>query len=232
MESALVAGTSRRMLTPLVASACAVLATACGPAGGPHAALREQVLSASVDSGASAVDAPRGNRGYTATFGAFILCSRRPSVVPEIEGVTPQAGSPAPISFHAVLRLVTGRYVSRHPEDTTSDFAPLGFTLGSPPDFSESYAGLSPPGRYRSVEGYRVSTSCRDAEQAVGKVGPGTGPRYAIAELMVVLTSGPSGGVVRSFTIDYRVGSRQYHLPVHWEVANCGPAVKGLSCRN
>jgi hypothetical protein len=218
------------MLTPLVASAWAVLAAACGPAGVPHTALREQVLSASVDSGASAVDAPRGNMGYKATFGAFILCSRRPGVVPEIEGVTPQPGSPAPISFHAVLRLVTGRYVSRHPDDTTSEFAPIGFTLGSPPDFSESYAGLPAPGWYRPVEGYRVSTGCRDAKQAVGNVGPETGPRYSIAELMVVLTSGPSGGVVRSFTIDYRVGSRQYHLPVHWEVANCGSAVKGLFC--
>lgn len=192
---------------------------------------RDQVLSAMVDSGSSAVRAPAGGpRAYVASFGAFMLCSRKAGLHPVILGVTPHDGFPRPRSVRATVRVVDRRFIRAHPRLPLTHLIPTAFSLGSPPAFDESYAGSPGPGAYSRVEGFKVTTACPDANRADQSLSEGLPPSHPLAELMVTVAAGPSGAVVDWFSIEYQVGGKIYRLPVHWKLADCGTAVKHMYC--
>ena len=186
-----------------------------------------QVLSAETGRGASAVDAPRGWHGdYWATFGAFLLCTRTAGEVPVLQRVDFLDGDAKPVAARAVLRVVSPQYVRAHPHLPVDDLALMGFDLGSPPRFSESYAGPSAPGDYsHPIRGFRVATTCPQAWAIGSRPGEGRIPRWTQVELMVAVKSRPSGSVVKGIDIRYSVAGHSMSLPVRWELVNCGPAV-------
>jgi hypothetical protein len=187
---------------------------------------RRQILSASVGIGESDVFAPRHGRGYWATFGAYTLCSTQAGVVPEITGVRLAFGHPAPATARAVLRLVSPRVVRAHPRDPSQHLAPMSWTLGSPPRFSETYAGVRPWGDYsHSLAGFRVTNSCKQALALSDAISAGRRPARTHAEMMIVVKSPPGGSIVESVDIDYQVNGHAMTLPVRWAMVNCGPQV-------
>lgn len=177
-------------------------------------------LSVGGGKGGVAVDPPPGSYpNYVATFGGFVLCSQT-SAVPHLSEVVFESN--APVATKAVVRRVTPALVRGSPRAERTAYAPLAFTLGSPPHYREPYAGLPAPGDYRGgLADVEVQQSCQEAESAVVAVNDREVPIAGYLELMVVVPASAEGAIVDGFTIHYDVEGDSHSLRVPWTMVVC-----------
>ena len=162
---------------------------------------RGAYLSVNTTSGGVSVDAPRHAGEYTATFGSFVLCKGRGVKDVVIDGVR-TSSQHEPDQLQVSLR--------------TGGGSPVASILGSPPGFSEPYAGQPLDGVITTeVKGLHVSSSCRQLRRGDAK---------DVQELLFTMSTGPNGGDIDKEFIDFTADGEPRTLPVNWQMVNCGTA--------
>jgi hypothetical protein len=102
------------------------------------------------------------------------------------------------------------------------EYAPIGFTLGSPPKFNQPYAGLNVPGSYaRFRPGIPIDRSCGEVTDAVQALSIGDVPPFPIMEVLVTLSSTEEGTHVAGYDLDYEQDGVDHTLTVDWQMVVC-----------
>lgn len=136
---------------------------------------------------------------YVATFGSMNMCSTTDSSV-EISKVT----------LKETVRPQSTSYWIR-----VTRAIPIGAGLGSPPTFSEEYAGQKPEGDFEKLKpGFEINRRC-DPKSKVVPLGQ---------ELMVSMHVGGMGAYVGPLKVHYRSNGRKYVRTINYAMIACGRA--------
>lgn len=178
-------------------------------------------LSASSGRGGFSVTAPRPS-SYTATFGAFVLCSTEPDIDITIDDVRYRSEGDTE-DAKPLVRTFDAEDLAALDRHQVASYQPVVATLGSPPSFSEPYAGYKPRGDFiNQVAGWTVSQTCTTTEEVTMALTAGRVPVESQSELMFVIEAGSGGARIPGFHIDYSAGGNEYTLNVPFEMVACG----------
>lgn len=181
-------------------------------------------LSAGVDDagGGATVDRPAEDfKRVVATFGSFILCLQKGAEPATLRAVRARSGAAS--QFKPYLRTITPELFTATRDRDRRHMIPLGFGLGSPPEFGEPYAaGWPEPGIYSDrIKGATVNETCKQTDAAGLAVNELAVPSGPYTELMIVLPADEKGAEVDGFFVDYTVGGKDYRREVAWDMVVC-----------
>ncbi len=149
------------------------------------------------------------------SFGAFILCSTDPSADIVLEDARIDS-TLAPLSTSTTVREVTPTDLKKATAATRDDYTPFATSLGRPPDFNESYAGMGAAGTFiAELTGVPITQSCAQAAE------DGRG----FTELIVTIEADEGGADVSGVYVDYRADDRPLTLHIDWRLIACGSKV-------
>lgn len=180
-------------------------------------------LSATAAEGGTSVNAPK-HVPYYATFGDYVLCNRENAHSITIDGVRVDDAQDPAIAVDVYVRTVTPSQVPSDPGTDLLEYAPFISALGSPPNFHQPYVkDYRPRGQYsRHIEGLQITQTCEQANRGAAEASSGRNPTSPYTSLVFSLKSGPEGGVVKQFFVDYTIDGHPSTLRVNWEMVACG----------